>query len=257
MELFDTHCHLHYEDFNKDREDVFRRAADVGVTRFLAVGAGGGVEGSRGAVTLAIERPNVWASVGIHPLDAGQNIDRAEIELLAAQPRVVAIGETGLDYFKEWAPREVQKDVFRWQIELAKQHKKPIIIHSRDAGADCLELLTEGNAREVGGVFHCYSEGIDFAKKALDINFLVSIPGVVTFKKSEQLREIVRAIPLDQLMVETDAPYLAPEPNRGKRCESSHVRLTAECIAKVRGISLEELAAATTANALKLFKIKG
>ncbi len=255
IEIFDTHCHLHYQDFDADRDAVFARARAEGVVRFVAIGAGGGLEGSERAVKLSESEPGVWASVGVHPLDAALDISRAEIEKLAQSPRVVAIGETGLDYYKEWAPRAVQEEVFKWQIELAKTLSKPIVIHSRDAGADCLRVLTEYKADSVGGVFHCFSEDAAFAAEAKKINFLVSIPGVVTFKKNDQLRAIVKEIPLEQLMVETDAPYLAPEPFRGKRCESAHVRLTAEMVAKVKGVSLEELASITTENALRLFKI--
>lgn len=255
IEIFDTHCHLHYQDFDADRDAVFARARAAEVNRFIAIGAGGGLEGTTRAVSLASSESGVWASVGVHPLDAALEISRSEIERLAVEPRVVAIGETGLDYYKEWAPRAVQKEVFVWQIELAKRLQKPIVIHSRDAGADCLKILTEHEAAAVGGVFHCFSEDAAFAAEARKINFLVSIPGVVTFKKNDQLRAIVKDIPLEQLMVETDAPYLAPEPFRGKRCESAYVRHTAEMVAKVKGISLKELAEVTTENALKLFKI--
>lgn len=255
IEIFDSHCHLHYQDFDNDREAVFSRAREAGVTRFMAIGAGGGFEGAQRAFDLAGAQPGVWASVGIHPLDAALEIDRKAIEKLAEDPRVKAIGETGLDYYKEWAPRDVQKEAFKWQIELARRLNKPIVIHSRSAGADCLQMLIDNGAAQVGGVFHCFSENADFAREASKINFLVSIPGVVTFKKNEELRAAIKDIPLEQIMVETDAPYLAPEPFRGKRCESAHVRITAEMVARVKGVSIEELAAVTTENALRLFKI--
>jgi TatD DNase family protein len=179
----------------------------------------------------------------------------ARVRALAIHPRVVAIGETGLDFFRDRAPRDAQEAWFRGHIELALELKKPIIIHSRDAGKECLQILQEMGASKVGGVFHCFSEDAAFAEKLRDINFLISIPGNVTFKKAEAMRQAVAGTPISQIMVETDAPYLSPEPNRGKRCESAFMVETARCIAKVKGIELEEVAAVTTQNALRLFKL--
>jgi TatD DNase family protein len=256
VELIDSHTHLDAKDFDADREAVLRRAKEAGVTTIVTIGAGYGSASAGRAVALTEQHTNVWASVGIHPHDSKTAESELEtIRKLASHAKVVAIGETGLDYYRDWAPRDLQERWFRLQIALAREVKKPLVIHSRDAGADCLRLLQELGAAEVGGVFHCYAEDEHFAAELRKINFLVSFPGQVTFKKSDRLREIVRALPMEQIMVETDAPYLAPEPFRGKRCESAYVRITAEKIAETRGVTLEELASATTANARKLFRI--
>lgn len=255
MELIDTHTHLDSEDFNGDQAEVIARAQAAGVTRFITIGASRGFESNDRAIALAERYHFIWASVGIHPQDGGLPLDMARVRNLAKHPRVVAIGETGLDFFRDRAPRDAQEAWFRGHIELALELKKPIIIHSRDAGPECLTILQEMGAAAVGGVFHCFSENGDFAEKLRNINFLISIPGNVTFKKAEQMRQAVAATPLSQIMVETDAPYLSPEPHRGKRCESAFMVETARCIAKVKGISLEEVAEVTTQNALRLFKI--
>jgi len=254
--LFDTHTHLDAEDFNPDQSDVIKRAQEAGVSRFVTIGAGDGFASAERALALAKKYDFIWASAGIHPHNAREELNIDLLRKLASDPRVVAIGETGLDFYRDWAPVDLQYHWFRAQIELAKELKKPLIIHSRDAGKACLETLIELQAQEVGGVFHCYSEDIEFAKKLLDINFLISVPGSVTFKKADKLREVVKALPVTQLMLETDAPYLAPEPHRGKRCESSMMLETAKVVARVREMELPELAAQTTNNALKFFKIK-
>jgi len=253
VELFDSHTHLDAEDFSADQESVIERARAAGVTRFLTVGAGGGLQSTRNAIALCEKYDFIWASAGVHPHDAGQDINIDELRKLAAHPRVRAIGETGLDFYRNLAPRESQEKWFRTQIELALELKKPLIIHSREAGKECFTELSDLGAAKVGGVFHCYSEDYEFALELAKINFLVSIPGSVTFKKADQLREVVTKIPLEMIMLETDAPYLAPEPHRGKRCESSFMVETAKKIAEIKGLSLEELGARTTQNALKFF----
>jgi len=251
--LVDSHTHLDAEAFNEDRDAVIERAVNAGVTRLITIGAGRGIDSARAAVALAANNAHIWATVGIHPHDTGADLALPEIETLASHPRVVAIGETGLDFFRDWAPVDKQHRYFEKQIELALRVKKPLIIHSRDAGSQCLEILQRLGAAQVGGVFHCYSEDAAFAQTLRTMNFLVSFPGALTFKKSTATREICKNIPLDQIMVETDAPYLAPEPYRGKRCESSFVVETARCLATVHGIPFEEVARITTANALRLF----
>jgi len=253
LDLTDSHTHLDAEQFDSDRDGCIERAVAAGVTRLLSVGAGRGLDSARSAIALAERYPFIWASAGIHPHDAGHDLAWSDLEQLAMHPRVVAIGETGLDFYRDWAPRERQYALFEHQIDLALRVRKPLIIHSRDAGEECLRVLAERGAQGVGGVFHCYAENAAFAERLRSIGFLVSFPGSLTFKKSEQMRETCRSIPLEQIMVETDAPYMAPEPHRGKRCESAFVVETARCVAKVKGLSLEEVAAITTENALRLF----
>jgi TatD DNase family protein len=284
VELFDTHIHLDSAVFDTDRADVLARARAAGVTRFVSIGAGAGPaaptpESSKApsgadmnplrtplasapqALKLAESSPFIWASVGVHPHDARieseESFERhqADLRQLAQHPRAVAIGETGLDFFYDFAPKTDQARWFKTQVALAQELHKPLIIHSRNAGPECLQLLIENDAHQIGGVFHCYSESAEFAAALRKINFMLSIPGIVTFKKSQNIREAVAGTPLDQIMLETDAPYLAPEPHRGKRCESSFMVKTAEMVAQIKGISLEEVARVTTANALRFFKI--
>jgi len=253
LNVTDTHCHLDSEPFHADRHECIERAAAAGVSRIITIGTGRRLSGPRDAVAIAEKYAMVWASVGVHPHGAGDEIDWNELETFARHPKVVAIGETGLDFFRDWAPVEKQHSAFINQIELAKKLKKPLIIHSREAGQECLRLLREHQAREVGGVFHCFSEDAAFAEQLREINFRVSFPGQLTFKKADLVRAVCSQIPLEQILVETDAPFLAPEPHRGKRCEPAFVVETARTVARVKGVSLEEVAAITTENALKLF----
>jgi TatD DNase family protein len=256
--LIDSHTHLDFEVFDTDRDEVILRAMQAGVTRLLTVGAGGG-GGSTGlrsayrAVLLAEKHPGVFASVGVHPHDASADFNGDELETLSRHPKVIAIGETGLDYFRNSAPVEDQRRVFRSQIELALKAKKPLIIHSREAGEECLATLTELGAEAVGGVFHCFSESAGFAVALAKLNFKVSFPGTLTFKKADALRSVAAAIPLTQILVETDAPYMAPEPFRGKRCESSFVTEVARCLSHIKGITYEECCSQLTKNTLSLF----
>lgn len=255
IEVCDSHTHLDAEVFNDDRQEVIERAFAAGVTRIITIGAGDGFDSALRAQKLAEQYDKIWASAGIHPHDAATPFDIDRLKKLAGHPRVVAIGETGLDYFRNLAPVENQKTWFAAQIDLAIELKKPIIIHSRQAGADCLEMLQQSKIAHVGGVFHCFAENAEFAHKLAKMNFLVSFPGTVTFKKAQALRDTVKDIPLEQIMVETDAPYMAPEPYRGKRCESSFVVETAKMISSVKGVTFEEAARITTSNAVKLFKL--
>jgi TatD DNase family protein len=253
LDLIDTHCHLDRTEFDIDREACIQRAVAAGVTRMITIGTQGGLEGARAAIDLAERYPMVWATVGVHPHRAAESVDPSELVKLALHPRVVAVGETGLDFFRDWAPKDKQHEAFIMQIEVAKQVRKPLVIHSRDAGGEVLQVLVEQGAREVGGVFHCFSEDVEFAKRLADIGFKVSFPGQITFKKAEQIRSVCQHLPLEQIMVETDAPFLAPEPHRGKRCEPSFVVETARKVATIKCLPLEELAQITTTNALSLF----
>ncbi len=252
MELIDSHCHL--TSLTHDSlEAILARAHGAAVTRMVSIGASDGLDSAPAAVALAERYPSVWASVGIHPHDAGKTREVETLAALAKHPRVVAIGETGLDFFRDWAPVEAQYDLFERTIAFAKAMQKPLIIHSRSAGQECFETLQRCGARDVGGVFHCYAEDSEFAKRLVDLNFIVSFPGSLTFKSAEALRDTARAIPLEQIMLETDAPYMAPEPFRGKPSEPAHVRTIAERMALVKGCAVEEIAAVTTATAMRFF----
>ena len=253
MNLTDSHTHLDSESFDSDRDACVERAMKAGVARMLSVGTGDGLSGAQRAIALTEKHPCVWASVGVHPHDAAHEIDPLLFEKLASHPKVVAIGETGLDFYRDWAPVDKQYEKFEMQIELAKRMRKPLIIHSRSAGSECITMLTSKGAETVGGVFHCFAENAEFAKRLWDIGFYVSFPGLLTFKKAEEVRAICAAIPLEQILVETDAPFLAPEPHRGKRCEPAFVAETAKRLAAIKGLSLEEVAEITTQNTLKLF----
>jgi len=254
MELIDTHCHL-TELSVEELKAQLERAELAGVKKMICIGAGYGVEAAFRAVKLAESYPNIWASVGIHPHDATAKDRFGELEELALHPKVVAIGETGLDYFREWSPYEDQRALFRSSIQLAIRVQKPLVIHCREAREDTFRLLSEEGAEQVGGVFHCYSEDFPFAEKLHNINFITSFPGSLTFKKATALRETARQIPFGRIMLETDAPYMAPEPFRGKTSEPAHVLRIAEVLAETKGVSLEAIAEETTKTAKALFKI--
>ncbi len=256
MELIDTHIHLDFDQYDPDRKELFARAHAASVNRMITIGAGGGIASTLRAISLAEENQFVWASVGVHPHDAGHEISLKEIRSLAAHPKVVAIGETGLDFFRDWSPIDRQREWFKAQIDISKELSKPLIIHSREAGEEAIATLIREGADAVGGVFHCYSEDAAFAKRLMEINFLISITGTVTFKKADKLRNIVKEIPLEQIMVETDGPYMAPEPYRGARSESAHVVEIARTIASIKEISFEEVCRVTTENAERLFRFK-
>lgn len=255
IELIDTHVHLDFPDFQPDFEAVIERAFKAGVTRMITIGSGDNFDSAERALKISEKFPFIWASVGIHPGSADTPFDRSRLRDLLQHPRVVAIGETGLDFFRDRTYEKEQYVWFRTQIELAHEFNKPLIIHSRSASNECLAVLQEMNAEKIGGVFHCYPEDGAFAKKLAAINFLVSVGGIVTFKKAAVLKQAVQDIPLSQIMLETDGPYLAPEPNRGKRCEPAMLRSTAEMIADLRGIALEEVAKSTTQTAQAFFKL--
>lgn len=252
MELVDTHCHLNLLE-HRPLEQIIADALTHRVTRMLCVGATDGIHSAKVAVDLAERIPEVWASIGIHPHDAGTHRSIEGLEEHLSHPRVVAVGETGLDFYRDWAPQDAQRELFINTIGLAKKHKKPLIIHCRDAQDETLEILKKHKAEEVGGVFHCYPSDAVFAAKLREINFLVSFTGILTFKKATALKEAARQIPLEQIMLETDCPYMAPEPFRGQPSEPMHVARIAEVLAEIKGIPVEEVAKATTENAQRLF----
>lgn len=251
MTLVDSHCHLDDRQFDPDREEVIRRALEAGVGCMLAIGTGEGPPDLEAAIRLAEAFPQVWATVGVHPHDARKATPdtwRRMRELLS-HPKVVAVGEIGLDYYYDNSPRQTQRAVFLTQLELAAEARKPVIIHTREAWEDTLSLLrTHWAPSGLGGVFHCFSGGPAEARQALELGFCLGFGGILTFPKAEAVRDAARAVPSDRILLETDAPYLAPVPHRGKRNEPAFVLETARTVAAVRGEPLEILAAATTHN---------
>jgi len=254
-ELFDTHTHLYDEIFVPDLDQVFNRMAEARVTRMMCVGFD--ISSSQQAVVMAESRPGVVAAVGVHPHDA-EAVARdylAKLTDLAGHPRVVALGEIGLDYYRDLSPRPVQQQVFREQLALVRELGKPVIIHVRDAFGDLMDILRRDGISPAGGVIHCFSGSWELAKEFIKMGFYISLAGPVTYKKSSKLKEIAVQLPLDRLLVETDCPFLAPETFRGRRNEPSYVRYVAEHIAALRDMPLEELARVTTVNALKVFNV--
>ncbi len=253
--LVDTHAHLDGERFAGEVAAVIARAAAAGVSRILTVGCD--LASSRASVALAEAHAEIYAAVGIHPHDA-LSVDAAaleELRELAAHPKVVAIGETGLDFYRDRAPRAAQAQAFAAQIRLARELGKPLIVHDRDAHDEILATLRTEGAAEAGGVLHCFSGDVAMAKACLEFGFYLSIAGPVTYPKNEELRDVVRAVSVDRLLVETDCPYLAPQSARGKRNEPALVRETAAKIAQVKGLTLDDVARVTTLNAFTLFGI--
>jgi TatD DNase family protein len=257
LPIVDSHCHLDFEDFREDLPAVLERARAAGIVAMVCVGSGEDLATAERAVELATKERDVFAAVGIHPHDAGKILPAfwPVLETLAKAPRVVGIGETGLDYFYDHSPRQVQREVFTRFLALAISVKLPVICHVRDAHEDAIEILRTGPIPDAGGVLHCFSGNIDHARGYLDLGFHLSFSGVITFKKAEDLRKAAAFAPIDRVLVETDAPYLAPIPHRGHRNEPAFVVRTLEALAHIRGISPEEAAQATTANAFRLFNL--
>lgn len=254
--FFDSHAHLDDEQFDQDREEVLRRLPEEGVSLFMDIGAD--LPSSRKAVELAQKYPYIYAAVGVHPHDAEEmtQADFEEIRELAQSKRVKAIGEIGLDYYYENSRREEQKKWFARQMELSQELNLPFVIHDRDAHRDCLEILRRFDLKKTGGVMHCYSGSAEMAKEIIRMGMVISIAGPVTFKNAVKTVEAVREIPLEYLLIETDSPYLAPVPHRGARNTPANVRFTAEKIAEIKGVSLEEVARITMDNAKKVFRIE-
>lgn len=251
--LVDTHAHLTADVFQDDLESVLVRSQEAGVTRIVCIGDR--YDSSRQAVAMASAYPSLWATVGVHPHQASEAGDELESTLLALaeEPRVVAIGETGLDYHYDFAPRDVQQDVFRRHIRVAKEVGLPIVVHNRESGDDVLRLLEEEDGTAVGGVLHCFWGTPEEAQRALDMGFYLGVGGSITFKNNDALRELVATLPLERLIVETDAPYLTPVPHRGQRNEPAYTRLSALELATVKGVSFEDVARTTSDNAARLF----
>ena len=253
--FIDTHVHLNADQYDEDLQEVIERAIEAKVEKMIVVGFDR--KTIERAMKLADQFEFIYAVIGWHPVDAidCKKEDLEWIEELAAHPKVVGIGETGLDYYWDKSPKDIQQELFRKQIQLAQKLKLPIIIHNRDATGDVIKILREENASSVGGVMHCFSGSVETARECIEMNFMISLGGPVTFKNARMPKEVAREIPLEYLMIETDAPYLAPHPYRGKRNEPSFVPLVAEEIARQKELSVDEVAMATTSNAMKFFKI--
>ena len=259
--VVDSHCHIDGEAFDEDRDEVVERAREAGVLAMLNVGTGDPhSDDFRKAVAVAEKYENVFASVGVHPHDAKLYDDKAETHLieLTKSEKVIAWGEIGLDYYYDHSPRDVQQEVFRRQVRTAKKVDLPIVVHSRNADDETVAILTEECSYDGfrGGIMHCFGGTPEMAKALMPLGFLISFAGNVTFKKAENLREAARMVPLDRLLVETDCPFLTPEPFRGKRNEPAFVVHTANFLAHLYGIELEALAGQTTNNFLNFFDLK-
>jgi len=250
--LVDSHCHLDFADFGPEREAVIQRARAAGVGAMVTICTR--LDEFAAVRAIADSHADIWCSVGVHPHEAADYAATTadDMAVLATHPRVIGIGETGLDFHYDHSPRDVQETVFRTHIATARASGLPLIIHAREADAEIARILREEGARS--GVLHCFSSGRGLAETALDLGFYISISGIVTFKNADELRAIVRDVPLDRLLVETDAPYLAPVPYRGKRNEPAYVAATAAAVAALKGIQPDALAEATTHNFFRLFR---
>jgi TatD DNase family protein len=270
MFLTDTHTHLDFPQFDNDRERVIERASTAGVKAIINVGAD--LASSQAAVVLAEVYPQVYAAVGVHPHDAKTLTKEVleELRVLASHPKVVAIGEIGLDFYRDLSPRDKQRQAFRQQLALAREVGKPVIIHDREAHTEVMGILrhwacperrsaygrrVEGSYKSVG-VLHCFSGDLAMAQESIELGFYISIAGPVTFKNARRLRELVRQLPLEKLLIETDCPYLTPHPHRGKRNEPAYVRLVAQEVARAKGLALADVACTTSDNAHSLFGLK-
>ncbi len=257
---FDSHCHVTAADFDPDRDQVLTRAREAGVDTLLAIGSGYGVDHNQRATQLAAREAGVYAAVGVHPHEA-KDLDahgRERLREWLGRPRVVAVGECGLDYHYLHSERSVQRKVFAEQVTWARELGLPVSIHVRgdppNAFDEMLDIWCSEGGGAVEGVLHCYTGTLDFARRALDAGFYISFSGILTFKRDRGLRETARALPLDRLLVETDAPLLAPEGFRGRRNEPARVALVGQTLAEVHGVAVEEVARATTRNARRLFR---
>jgi TatD DNase family protein len=249
--LIDSHCHLDSQEFDADREETIERAIDAGVTTMVAIGTGSGPPDLEAGIRLADRYSCFLATAGVHPHDAAKATEETNKHLadLLRHPRIVAVGEIGLDYHYDFSPREVQQAVFRQQMEIASEARKPIVIHTREAWDDTFQLLEQyWKPTGLPGIMHCFSGGTAEAQRSLELGFYLSFGGIVTYPKALDVQEAARQAPLDRILLETDAPYLAPVPKRGKRNEPSFIVHTAAKLASLRGISVPELTAATTAN---------
>ena len=253
--LIDTHAHLEMPQFDGDRDEVIKRTVESGISLIIDVGSD--LSGSRTALELARRYDFIYASAGIHPHEVkGVTIETyKEVRKLLSDPKVVAVGEIGLDYYKDYSPRDIQQREFINQIRIAKEFKKPVIVHSRDAREDTLKILKDEKVSEIGGIMHCFSGDEEMARRCMDMGFYISFAGPVTYPNADKLRKVVKSIPTNRLLTETDCPYLAPQQMRGKRNEPAYVRYVAEKIAEVKGLSLEDIERIIELNVYNLFRI--
>jgi TatD DNase family protein len=256
MHLIDTHAHLDMPEFEADLPQVIQRAQEAGVATIMTIGID--PASCRRAIEIAEAYPNIFAILGVHPHDAARvgERDLEDLKALARHEKVKAWGEIGLDFFRNVSPPVIQQEIFRRQITIAKELKLPLVIHSRSATEETITTLREERAGEVGGVIHCFSGDARIAAQYLEMGFYISIPGVITFNKAQGLREVVKVLPAEKLLLETDAPFLAPVPHRGKRNEPAYVQFTAAACAEVRRQEISELAAITTGNAQRVFRLE-
>jgi TatD DNase family protein len=252
--LIDSHCHLNYPDFTPDYADVIARAESAGVGLMQTICTK--IEEFPAVLAVAEANPQIYCSIGVHPHHAGEGEMATTADLLekSRHPKVIGIGETGLDYYYEHSPREAQRESFRRHIAASQQNKLPVIVHTRDADEDTLAILEETQSQTFfPALIHCFSSSRELAERCLKMGIYISLSGIITFKKAEELRATAKDVPLNRILIETDAPYLAPIPYRGKRNEPAYVKQVAECLAELKGISVEEVAASTTENFFRLF----
>lgn len=254
--IFDTHAHYDDKQFDQDREELLASMKDNGIGTIVDVGSN--METSAWIVEAVKQYPMMYGAVGVHPSDTAEltEADMDTLKKYAAMDRILAIGEIGLDYYWDEPEREIQKKWFEAQIELAREVKLPVIIHSRDAAKDTYDIMKALHAEEIGGVVHCFSYSKEMARQFLDMGFYIGIGGVVTFKNAKTLKEVAAYAPLDRIVLETDCPYLSPEPNRGKRNSSLNLNYVAEALSQIKGIDKEELIAVTEENARRLYRMK-
>ena len=253
--FIDSHAHLDAEQFDKDRDDLICSLEDNRIEKVVTIGDN--LENSRKAVKIAEKFPAVFSTIGVHPHYAKDFSDEIffEFDELIKHPKVVAVGEIGLDYHYEFSKKEIQKKVFKRFIEYAVKSDKPVVIHNRDSDDDLLSILKESGINQFSGIIHCFQSDMDMVKKLLDYGFYISFSGLITFKNAENLRKIVAYVPLNRLLIETDSPYLAPEPKRGKRNEPAFVKYVAQKIAEIKNITLAEVAEQTIKNTRTVYKI--
>lgn len=254
--IFDTHAHYNDKAFDEDRESLIKSLPENGIS--LVVNVGADLESTSASIRLAEQYPYFYASAGVHPSDTGE-LDDEKFDWLAAQTsheKVAAVGEIGLDYYWDEPDRSIQKKWFERQIELARQVKLPVIIHSRDAAKDTLDMMKALKAEEIGGVIHCFSYGVELAREFLNMGFYLGIGGVLTFKNAKKLKEVAEYAPIDRIVLETDCPYMAPTPNRGKRNSSLNLPYVADELAKIKGLTREQIEEITFQNGLELYRIK-
>ena len=255
--LIDSHAHIQGKEYAGEVDAIISRARESGVDKIIAVGGAGDMSSNTKAIVLAASYPDVYATVGMHPHDAKDVGDEElrKLKELTSRSKVVAVGETGLDYYYSHSPHDIQRRVFVQFIHMARETGLPLVVHERDAARDVAELLRSEGAGKLRAVIHCFTGNYESASIYLDLGFYLSFTGIITFKNAEPLREVVRKVPLERMFVETDSPYLTPVPHRGKRNEPAFVRLVAETVARVKGIYLEEVAERTSQNVQNLFAI--